>query len=661
VAGNCKTSANYIDAIINLEENVQSILMEIMVKYVQKEYPTQAVPDTEIIENLNAQLTLKENERLSILNQMKKVEQEKSEIFASFNQIQEMNKKLENENKQISQELEEFRRKSVLGENTKNIEKEKSLEAEIENLTQELEIANKKLINNENSKNDEISKIKEELFVANQKIKKIAATEQLLDQQKKKYEELMSENQGLNEELKKISILESRISELEKDKKLLEDKNVSLINELYAEKPTIMKTEGELNKALSDISKLEKDLKKAEEKSKQWELKYSTASNEIENLKKEFDELKITAGAGNLLSQEKESNYQNEISKLKNQIERLTEGSGETLKSYVLELEEKLKVLTNEKEKNQQEIILLNKHQINMEKENDSMKIKIEYYTKLHENEADQVKEYENLKHERENLLLKIKETEEKIKESEEQKSENEKLRKECEIMKNELEKLIKEKEISQNEQKTLRDTNLELEKRFARDEEKISLLEEERKRLDLIIKDLNKKIEDEQNLKLDDELTKLKISLKEKYKNKTKEMKENLISKEKLLVQKEEELQKTIEKNAEFERKAKLELENAIKEIREKCEIDKENARKSIREITENSKREERLLASALYEMGSIINQMIKEKKKDSPLNSAQVLLGKLADDRRKGGDSGTGFIASQTNMRAQSNTKKM
>lgn len=661
MAGNCKTSANYIDAIINLEENVQSILMEIMVKYVQKEYPTQAVPDTEIIENLNAQLTLKENERLSILNQMKKVEQEKSEIFASFNQIQEMNKKLENENKQISQELEEFRRKSVLGENTKNIEKEKSLEAEIENLTQELEIANKKLINNENSKNDEISKIKEELFVANQKIKKIAATEQLLDQQKKKYEELMSENQGLNEELKKISILESRISELEKDKKLLEDKNVSLINELYAEKPTIMKTEGELNKALSDISKLEKDLKKAEEKSKQWELKYSTASNEIENLKKEFDELKITAGAGNLLSQEKESNYQNEISKLKNQIERLTEGSGETLKSYVLELEEKLKVLTNEKEKNQQEIILLNKHQINMEKENDSMKIKIEYYTKLHENEADQVKEYENLKHERENLLLKIKETEEKIKESEEQKSENEKLRKECEIMKNELEKLIKEKEISQNEQKTLRDTNLELEKRFARDEEKISLLEEERKRLDLIIKDLNKKIEDEQNLKLDDELTKLKISLKEKYKNKTKEMKENLISKEKLLVQKEEELQKTIEKNAEFERKAKLELENAIKEIREKCEIDKENARKSIREITENSKREERLLASALYEMGSIINQMIKEKKKDSPLNSAQVLLGKLADDRRKGGDSGTGFIASQTNMRAQSNTKKM
>ena len=80
------------------------------------------------------------------------------------------------------------------------------------------------------------------------------------------------------------------------------------------------------------MGRLEKEVKKSEDKTKQLDLKISSLIEEIDNLKKEYDSLKISAGAGNLLLQEKEDNYKEEIKKLKGQIDRLTEGSGETLK-----------------------------------------------------------------------------------------------------------------------------------------------------------------------------------------------------------------------------------------------------------------------------------------------------------------------------------------
>ncbi len=133
-------------------------------------------------------------------------------------------------------------------------------------------------------------------------------------------------------------------------------------------------------------------------------------------------------------------------------------------------------------------------------------------------------------------------------------------------------------------------------------------------------------------------------------------------MAKDKLLAQREDELRSAILQAQENERKLRQEYDTKLAELKEKSDIEKENAKKSMKELTETGKREERLLSSAIYEMGSIINQMMREKKKDFSGSAAQAMLSRLAEEQHKSGlGSGTSFISLQTSMRAQSNTKKI
>ena len=127
------------------------------------------------------------------------------------------------------------------------------------------------------------------------------------------------------------------------------------------------------------------------------------------------------------------------------------------------------------------------------------------------------------------------------------------------------------------------------------------------------------------------------------------------MTNKEALLAQREEEIKQLKGVMEETEKKTKVACQEEIKTFKEKCETEKETAKKGIKEFAEGSKKEEKLLASAIYEMGCILNKIMQEKKKPG----ASALLGKLAEEHHKGASES--FIATQINARAQSNTKKV
>ncbi len=496
VAGNSPEKDKYIDVILKLGEDVQSILMETMMKYIQKEEPP-ASSQNEVIDKLNSELQEKEEERVALAEKLKKTEQEKVDLGQTLEKLQKTHKDALADYDSIKQELEEYRKRSSVGEpSTVWIQKEKEMEAEIESLKQEVVESASKLEAAAAVRKEETEKLKEELFLSQQKIKKSGSTELQLEQQKKRCEELIASEQSLVEELKKIPALEQRIVGIEKEKKTIEEKNKSLINDLYAEKDLVRKAEGELKKSQEEGARADKEMKKSDEKCKAWEQKARQAEEQLSNLRKEYDTIKLSADAGNLLSQEKEANYQAEIGKLRAQVERLTAASGETPQTYVLKLEDKLKALEADKEKLTQEVLLINKRQTDIDKENEALKTQIEYFRKTNSNATEQAKEYQQLKQSHDELVAKVKEGQETLTKYEGEKQEGEKVRKERDQLRAELAKVRKERVEADEEGKKLKDVNLELEKRCARDEEKALLIQEERNKLEALLKDASKKSE---------------------------------------------------------------------------------------------------------------------------------------------------------------------
>lgn len=655
---NCKSQDKFIDQIIKLSEDLQTTLMEIAKKYIQKEEPPEVDESNKMVESLAKQLDAREEEKNSLLMQLRKEEEEKSLLARELEELKGKHNGVLKEFDAAKQELEKLRKKS--DESIYWIQREKELEAEVATLSQEIETLNKKSADAEKAKDEELTKTKEELFIAQQKMKKISATETLLEQQKKKCEELMNANQNMAEESNRVAVLEGRIAALENGKKSLEEKNIELINEVYSGKSTMQNSESEIKKLIAENSRLEKEGRKAEERSKQQEQKSTSQLEELAALRKEYDSLKIAAGAGNLLSQEKEANYQGEIEKLKAQVARLAEGSGETLKAYTLELEDKLNVLTNEKQKQGQEMILLSKHQSDLEGENEQLKTQLEYFTKSNADASEQAKEYQQLRFERDELQRQVKEASGKLQTMELQRVEDEKAKKELELTKVDIEKLRKDKEECDSLIKNLREVNMDLEKKYARDEEKISLMTEERSKLDFLLKDSSKKLEVDYSSRLGGETEKLKQSLKEKYKSKTEAIKEELKAKQKLLAEYEKEIRSKDLQLEDLEGRLTAEYEANLKEVKEKCEVEKQTAKKALKDLHESYRKEERLLSSALYEMGSVINKIMRENKKEAPGGPMQQLLGRMAEGMRKADVGTSGFISAQAEARAQSNALK-
>jgi len=630
IAGNChKNKEKYIDPILQLNEQQQAILMEIMLKYLpQEDSPKNHSLDKELLESLQTQLREKEIEKLAVIEHLKKVEKENEELAQKADMFDKQILDSHKENADLKKEIEELRRKSA---GTEFIQREKELEGEISGYQQEIADLRLQWEEKIKNKNLEIQKLEDELYVIKQNEKKIGAMEITIESQKKEIEELVESNENLKTEMQKVSVAEDQLKMLQNHIKELEEKNIKLIQEYYDDKNKVLSMENDLKKSQENALKSEEKSKKNEEQLKFWEEKSHELEISLKKLQEDFDSYKLISGAGCLLSQEKESNYQNEISKLQKQLKNIVETSDQKIKIHVLELEAKIEVLNNEKTHQNQELILFKQKNDELEKENSELQKKIKSLLGETAEKVNLENNLERTKKDRDLLLDVSKRAQNALSENEQLKQEISK--NQGEIIK--LQSLYTKSESLKNEaEKKILDLNeriLNLEKNIARNDEKIMKLNEEKEKNEILFKDQIKHLEIELN-------SKFSISQKEnmdkiigKYKPKIKNLKQQIKERDMNLSKISEEMKKNEGRLLEDIKKLKEEYEQKLKFVTEKLAQEKENARKAIREIGESSKREEQLISTAIYEISSMISTMIKEKHKGFSTTQAQKMLNKL------------------------------
>eukprot|EP01022_Parablepharisma_sp_SALTPOND_P028443 TRINITY_DN70976_c1_g1_i1.p1 TRINITY_DN70976_c1_g1~~TRINITY_DN70976_c1_g1_i1.p1 ORF type:complete len:636 (+),score=144.29 TRINITY_DN70976_c1_g1_i1:273-2180(+) len=529
IAGNCKTNKDsFIDVILGLEEHIQATLMEIMLKFIAKEEPSphfsSPTVEGELVESLNAQLKQKEVERISMLEHVKKVEQENAEMAKKMAEIQNAYKEVTAEKLQEKSEFEEYKNRHYSGDSTPKImQREAELEEEIDNLYNELSATKKAIGNMEKEKNEEIERLKDELTYAKTNAKKSAAMESLVGQLKKKIDELTLDKQSMAEELKNMESLQLRINSLEKDKKHVEDKNKKLIEDLYTEKNESRRVELEFKKLKAEYAKIEKELKYLEEKCKFSENQAKISEEALANFKKESESTRNSGDAGSLFALEKEASYKEEIEKLRADLQQLQADVGEAPKTRIVELEAMLKNLTEEKAKLEENLAAVNKRADEAERQSEDLKAQVDVLKKGNEATAEYVKEYQRVKKDRDTLLDVAKRAQDTLTELDALKNTTAELRNENETLKQSMESLKNEKATFEAELKKVKEMNGRFEKKLARDEEKIIFLQEERKRLETALQGTQKEVETELAKRLEEELAKQRQLLKQKYKAKTK------------------------------------------------------------------------------------------------------------------------------------------
>lgn len=357
---NCKQKEKYIDGIIKLEEQTQGILMETVVKYIQKEEESPAVKEEEVIvqkpveaeyaESLKTQLTAKDAERLSLLDHMRKVEQDNEELT----------KKLEEEKKnydqillnyeQVVKELDIAKSNSQIEDLAKAGQNERELEDEIEEL--KLRLDNTQNINNDSLKTYEEAnrKLREDLTTSEDKNKEYEKDISLMKQQLellevngKSEQSIMKEKRETIEMMtKKMEIIENEISDLEqRNKKLVEDNylektlNKSLRENLTEAENEIARLREEQKKNQVVINILEKKMKQDEQEStpirKSFDSKNDLNPNACElltktNMSLETQCSELTQKVEDLESKNKE--YERTINQLNIQIDSLNQNKG---------------------------------------------------------------------------------------------------------------------------------------------------------------------------------------------------------------------------------------------------------------------------------------------------------------------------------------------
>ncbi len=115
--------------------------------------------------------------------------------------------------------------------------------------------------------------------------------------------------------------------------------------------------------------------------------------------------------------------------------------------------------------------------------------------------------------------------------------------------------------------------------------------------------------------------------------------------------MQKQDEIRTMRTRMEELEKKLRSDCAEEIRAAKQRLEQEKDAVKRAMKEQMETSRTEEKLLSSAVYEMGCFVNKIMVEKKRG--------LTGK---GELKGPPAGVvdSFLASQINARAQSNAKK-
>jgi len=536
-AGNCKNpEKNLIDVIVSLEEQDQAILMEIMLKYIPKDSSViispeknQGMPspepkvEIEMIESLKTQLQQKELERISMLEHVKKIEQENLEMAKRVSEIQKDYKEISNEKQKDKDDLEDYKNKLILNENSSSkIQAEREMEEEIERLTQETVDNRKQMEKYKKEKESEIEKLKDEIANLREKIKLSTIDSNIIDQLKKKVDDLNIENTKLHEELQKAETFQIKILNLEKDKKRLEEKFTQLTEELFTEKNETKKYESEVKKIQDHCENLEKNLKIADEKRKFAESQAQISADTLAAIKKESSMTRSSGDASSLLSLEKEASYNDQIQKLKKELEESKEIFSEKSKSKIAELEAKLNTISSEKQKLDNDFSLQKEHLIELEKENEDIKSQLNMLKEGKEKFAENVKEFQRIKKDRDTLLDVAKRAQDTLLELGKLKETVVGLEKENTELKQNLSKVNEENIRINKENNKFKEEILNLEKKATRDEQKRNVLQEEYSKLEKLIESNKKQLEQEFTKKLEAELSKQKITIKQKHKQKT-------------------------------------------------------------------------------------------------------------------------------------------
>jgi len=513
IAANSKKP--FVDAILGLDEQVQTTLIEVMQKYVYKADAQPENMEKDLIETLLAQIKQKDLEHNNVLQHLKKVEEENEEMTKRLSDLKRMHKK-EVEEKQ--EEAEYSNKNSYSLHSPTQFQRERELAEEADNLDRELSILKSTMATLEKEKDSQIQKLKEELEdtkIYQEQVKELTVQ---INKYKKKADELMEDNKDMAEQLEKMETLQYQVIENEKSRKNIEEEKNKLIGELYNEKSNSGRIAGELKKLKNEYAILEKDNKLLNEKYKFAECQAKSAEEALENYKEEYE---MQMNTKSLYGLEEEAKYKEEVNKLKLEIGQLRNISEETSKSKLMELEAMLNNMTLEKNKLQEEVQVAYSRTTKLESENEELKSQMLVFQKGNKAIEAHIKEYQRVKRDKDTLLELAKRAQDSLEELDRLKKTNAQLETENEQLKKQVEVLEREKSNKESELNNLKEKNVQITKKLTRAEERIKILEEAKVRYEGVYKEVQDKKELIFGQKLEEELLKQKELKKQKYKAK--------------------------------------------------------------------------------------------------------------------------------------------
>eukprot|EP01022_Parablepharisma_sp_SALTPOND_P011387 TRINITY_DN1474_c0_g1_i1.p1 TRINITY_DN1474_c0_g1~~TRINITY_DN1474_c0_g1_i1.p1 ORF type:complete len:668 (-),score=162.10 TRINITY_DN1474_c0_g1_i1:48-2051(-) len=607
--------------------------MDIMLKYMKCEETRKSILtlEGELIESMQQQLKDKELDRLSALEHVAKLEVENKELSKTLLEFDQKCKNCEKENQQLRVLMEDLAKKTAIAEpiiETDNT-REKELENEVNNLLKQLNTAENELKTQKKVYEEEKARMQDELFIATQKAMKLSGLEKLVEQQRNQIETLKAVQEEQKNAVNKLELYEIKIQELEKNKKALVDECKKVASQLYSEKNENKTALENAKKARQKVAQMEEDIVALEEKKKYWEQRARQAEEKLKTATEENDTLRLSTSAGNLLTQEQELKYKQKIERLEEQITLMSENSNMKLATKVSDLEGKLDATIKAKNNAEQELVLLNQQHEELQKEHRKVLEELESYKMDKSATIDLTKEYQRIKKDRDTLLEIAAKTQDISAKFEALKKNHEKLEIEHKVTQEKLEQTLKERAEFGQQAKERKETNLDLEKKVARLEEKISILQEERKKSEAFVKEVMQRSDQ----------VRFQIRKKqEREKRITEEVKKEKERLEAAFGKKEDELRTLrlkVVNLQESEKALKAKYNKEIEVLTGQLEQEREVAKKGLAELSEMSKRQEKLFSSSIYEIEEFMNQLIIEKKGKSSTNVTQLMLSKLAEDK--------------------------
>lgn len=472
------------EAILELDKKFQTILMDIMFKYVKGEdRRTVSQVDPEMVEALQQQLREKEADRHSALEYISKLEQENKLLLKDTALL---NEKVENLTKEKQQLREEIVKKTSSHNSNMEVHssKESELEGEVSYLTTQLNAANINLELQAKTHEEEKKKLKDKLEQAEQTLGRMQELERQVAQQKGQIETLQGRRNARKDSDSKVDMSAMKLQEKDAKIKALSDECKKLSTELYLLRNDHKEVLEKLKTTKEKLKAIEETSAVSQETEKYWKNKATQLEEDIKTLREKGESIEDSSS---LQAQQQELTYIEKIKSLEERIEELSKGSDTKLLARIGELEGKLEAETSLKAKTEQQLAEINKKYEDAQRNYKESVRQLEEY-KLNK---DVSKEYVKLKKDRDTLLEIVTNTKDIANKFEKLKKEHEKLLSDSKQSKENTEAAIRAKTNLEQQIKDYKKRNAELERKAIQLDEKIALYQEKEKTNENLIKDL--------------------------------------------------------------------------------------------------------------------------------------------------------------------------